>query len=253
MGGPKRSQRQSVCPTIGVRPWDEMLMSVSKNLRGPARKSLRRIEADGVRREPVKPADAENAAGRLVALHRGMWEGRGISREHTTREFEEHMRRALPRMVARGLGTVYEFRRGEEAIISSFCTYGRDSVGGHLYGATQEALRRYQVSSLLVWAELGIARDRGSARLDLLRGDEPYKLRWNPEVVTNQRVILGREGPAFGLYAGYRSLRAAARGYARSEVTPRRLRAILDRLRGARSGATSARSSENEPSRHSGE
>jgi CelD/BcsL family acetyltransferase involved in cellulose biosynthesis len=163
------------------------------------------------------------------------------------------MRRALPRMVARGLGTVYEFRRGEEAIISSFCNYGRDSVGGHLYGATQEALRRYQVSSLLVWAELGIARDRGSARLDLLRGDEPYKLRWNPKMVPNQRVILGREGLPFGLYARYRRLRSAARGYVGSEETPPWFRTILDRLRGARSGATSARSSENNPSTQSDE
>ena len=220
MGGPKRSQRQSVCPTIEVKPWDELLKSVSPNLRGSARKALRRMEEDGVRREPVESADAEDAAGRLVALHRGMWEGRGISREHTTREFEEHMRRALPRMVARGLGTVYEFRRGEEAITSSFCNYGRDSVGGHLYGATQEALRRYQVSSLLVWDGLSIARDRGCAHLDLLRGDEPYKLRWNPKMVPNQRVILGREGLPFGFYAGYRRLRAAARGYAGSEDTP---------------------------------
>ena len=35
---------------IEVKPWDEMLISLSKGLRGNARRALRQAEADGVRR-----------------------------------------------------------------------------------------------------------------------------------------------------------------------------------------------------------
>jgi CelD/BcsL family acetyltransferase involved in cellulose biosynthesis len=230
--GPKRSFRQSVSPTLEVKPWDELLASVSKNLRAAARKTLRKIEEDGVRRQPAGSAGAENAAKRWVALHRESWQGRDISPEHMTAEFESHLVKAASRMVDRGLATITEFWRDEEVIISFLWVLGTDSIGVHLVGATQEALRRYTVSSLFVWDGVRIASERNSTYLDTLRGEEPYKLRWNPRMVPNHRVVLGRGRLFFGLYTGYRSLRATARGYARSEDTPRWLGTILNRLRG---------------------
>ena len=74
---------------IEVKPWDEMLISLSKRLRGNARRALLQAEADGVRRcEVAGPEDAERAARRLVALHREAWRGRDIDPERLTERYE---------------------------------------------------------------------------------------------------------------------------------------------------------------------
>jgi CelD/BcsL family acetyltransferase involved in cellulose biosynthesis len=51
--------RQDGCPVVEVKSWDELVGSLSKNLRSTLRRTLRRVEADGIRREMAKPADAE--------------------------------------------------------------------------------------------------------------------------------------------------------------------------------------------------
>jgi hypothetical protein len=40
---------QENCPFIDARPWDELIMSVSKKLRSTARRSVRQAESDGLR------------------------------------------------------------------------------------------------------------------------------------------------------------------------------------------------------------
>jgi CelD/BcsL family acetyltransferase involved in cellulose biosynthesis len=78
---------------IEVKPWDEMLISLSKRLRGNARRALRQAEADGVRRcEVAGPEDTERAARRLVALHREAWRGRDIDPEYLTERYESFIR-----------------------------------------------------------------------------------------------------------------------------------------------------------------
>ena len=49
---------------IEVKPWDEMLISLSKRLRGNARRALRQAEADGVRRCEVA-GPRKTRSGRL--------------------------------------------------------------------------------------------------------------------------------------------------------------------------------------------
>lgn len=229
--GPKTSIRQSVCPQIDARPWDELLTSVSKNLRQTARRSLRNVEADGLRPSPAKPADIERAARRWIALHREWWRERDIAPEHMTEKFEYHLTSAVCRMVARELGTISEFRRDGEVVISFFWVFGKDFVGNHLVGASQEASRRYQVSSLSIWDGINIAHGRNCSYLDMLRGEEPYKLRWNPKMVPNHRVILGRNRLSWVLYTRYRLLRSEVRRYANSEDAAPWLRSALNWLR----------------------
>lgn len=229
--GPKISISQSVCPKIEVRPWDELLMSVSRNLRKKARQDLRKTEEDGVSLRPVGPNDIEQAARRCVELHREWWQGKDIAQEHTTRVFESHLLAAVRRMTDRGLGTIFEFVRDGEVIISVLWIFGKDFVGSYLYGASQEALTRYQVSSLATWNGINLALIRNSTHLDMLRGEEPYKLRWNPETSLNRRVILGRGRIHWEVYTKYRLLRVRIRMYEESEDTPQWIRTAVNRLR----------------------
>jgi CelD/BcsL family acetyltransferase involved in cellulose biosynthesis len=185
------------CPVIEVKPWNELLMSVSTRLRKNARRSLRRAEEDSVRCLLARPEEAEQAARRLVAVHRQLLRGRDIDQEHLSDRFGSHVVAAAKRMTVCGSGGIYEFWRNGKVVASHFLLFGRDFVADYLVGAKQEALQRYQMYSLYTWNAVMVARSKGIARVNLLRGEEPYKLRWASDVVYNYRVVLSRK-PAFG-------------------------------------------------------
>ncbi|MDP8974108.1 MAG: hypothetical protein M3N45_13325, partial [Actinomycetota bacterium] len=102
-------------------------------------------------------------------------------------------------------------------------------------GASQEALQRYQWSSLYIWDAVEIALGRGSGHVDLLRGEEPYKLRWSSGTIPTHRLILGRHrGGCWVPYAGYHALRSKAKLYARSEGAPPWVKSAMGRYRALR-------------------
>lgn len=220
--GPRTYVWQDGCPVIDVRPWDDLLATLSRNLRSTVRRALRRAESEGVHPRVANMSEAEQAARRLVALHREAWQGRDLSPEHVTQRFESCMVSAARRMIAQGCGGISEFWQEEEVILSYFWVSRPDFVGTYILGASQKALRRYQWSSLYIWdAVSNIARRQNSRHVDLLRGLEPYKLRWSTRVVSTRRLILGRRWTTWMPYAGYHALYSRARKYANSENAPR--------------------------------
>jgi CelD/BcsL family acetyltransferase involved in cellulose biosynthesis len=241
--GYKTSVWQSNCPVIDVKPWEDLLASLSKNLRSTTRRTLRRVKSDGLRRELADVEEAEDAGRRLVAVSREQWQQRWMETgpEHWTLRFEEHIATAARRMTARGYGGISELKRGETTVVSTFLVFGRDSVGSYMIGASREALKRYQWSSLYIWDGIKIALGRDSDRFDLLRGEEEYKLRWTSEVVSNRRLILGRDLLSWAPYVGYRTLRSRAKRYVHSEGTPRWIKKAKDMYDKSRQGVARAR------------
>jgi CelD/BcsL family acetyltransferase involved in cellulose biosynthesis len=236
--GPKRCLWQNNCVITDLKPWDELVGSLSKNNRKIARRSLRRMESDGVHHGLVGDGNTEAAARRLVALHRESWEGRGIGVEHTSKRFEAFLEAVVRRMAAYGLGTISEFRQDGEVMVSEFLLFGSDFVGAYMMGANEEALRRYQVSTLCIWDALNIAHGKNLSHLNHLRGEEPYKLRWASRTESNHRLILGRNRPALAAYTGYKVLRSKAETYATAEGAPRWVREAVIRYRALRLKAT---------------
>ena len=231
--GPQLRVWQDSFPVIDVRPWDELLQSLSSNLRSTVRRSLRRFEADGGRCELAGVDDAEVAAKRLVAISREQWQERWqeTGPEHWTSRFESLIVAAARRMTVRELGGISEFWQGGEVIISDFWVSGRDFIGTYMLGASRDALQRYQWSSLYIWDALNIARTKNCAYLDLLRGEEAYKLRWSSRISPSHRLILGRNLAFWAPYAGYHALRSKARMYVHSESAPRWIGGVLTESR----------------------
>ena len=154
---------------VELRPWNELLQSLSSNLRSTVRRSLRRFEADGGRCELAGVDDAEVAAKRLVTISREQWRDRWLETgpEHWTSRSESLIVAAARRMTARELGGISEFWRDGEVIISSFWVSGRDFIGTYMLGASREALQHYQWSSLYIYDALNIARSKNCGYLDL--------------------------------------------------------------------------------------
>jgi len=218
--GPRIGLWQDSCPVVEVKPWDELLASLSRNLRSTARRALRRAEADGLQRKIADASNIKQAAQRLVALHREAWQGRNIGSEHLTQRFEAFTVAAAERLAYQRLGTISELWQDEEVLSSSFLIFGRGYCGSYILGASQRALKQYQWSSLYIWDAVEIALGRGSSYLDLLRGEEAYKLRWSSRTIPTHRLILGPHRTAWMPYAGYHALRSRAKQYARSESAP---------------------------------
>jgi Acetyltransferase (GNAT) domain len=192
-------------------------------LRRTVRRSLRSFEADGGRCELAGVDDAEVAARRLVTISREQWRERWLETgpEHWTSRYESLIVAAAGRMTARELGGISEFWRDGEVIISDFWVSGRDFIGTYLLGASREALQHYQWSSLYIFDAMNIARSKNRRYLDLLRGEEPYKLRWSSRISSSHRLILGRHLAFWVPYAGYHALRFKAKRYVQSESSPR--------------------------------
>src|SRR5215216_5192665 len=136
--GPRMYFRRFGSPVMDVRPWDELVTSLSKNHRSSVRRTLRRAENDRVRSKLAEPADAKEAATRWMTLHQEAWKGRNIAPEHLDERFKAHLEAAARRMMAHGLGGISEFWRDGKVIASHFLVFGRDFTGQHLFGATQE-------------------------------------------------------------------------------------------------------------------
>jgi hypothetical protein len=143
-----------------------------------------------------------------VALHREAWRGREIDPKNLTETYESYMVAAMRRMIARRLGEIGEYRRDGEVIISHFLVFGRNFIGAYILGATQEAMKRYQVSTLEIWSLLSKALGRNYDYIDMLRGEELYKMRWNDRLIHNHRMILSRRLLPWSLYTGYQVLRS---------------------------------------------
>jgi CelD/BcsL family acetyltransferase involved in cellulose biosynthesis len=222
--GPRTCLQLIGCPVVEAKPWADLLASLSGKRRGTVRNTLRRAEADGVRIELAGQEEASRAARRLVDLHREAWQERDIGPEHLTRRFETFLEVANSRMTARGLGGVREFRCDGEVIVAHLLIFGKDFTGGYLVGTSQKALKRYQVSSLIMHDALNVVLERNNSYLDLGRGEEPYKLVWSSRVVDNERLILGRSLTTWAPYTAYHTARFAFVRYENSERVPKWLK-----------------------------
>jgi hypothetical protein len=170
----------------------------------------------------------------LVVLHREAWQGRHIAPEHLTRRFADFTVAAIERLTYRGLGIVSEFWQDGEVLISDFLIVGREFCGTYILGASQKALQQYQWSSLYIWDAAEIAHGRDSSYLDLLLGEEPYKLRWSSRIISNHRLVLGQHRTAWIPYAGYHTLRSKGKRYARSERAPLWIKSAVRQYRAYR-------------------
>jgi hypothetical protein len=215
-----------------VKPWDKVLASLNRKHRSTVRRTLRRAEEDGVRSIMLAESEGvEQAACRLVTLHRSLRQGRDISRAHLTPEFEFFIGAATRRMADCGLGRIVEFLRDGEVIISSFTLFGEEITYAYLVGVNQEAMRRYQWSSLGIYGTLTLARGRNSAYVCLAQAADPYKQRWPHEKVPYYQIVLGRGSVSWILYSMYLSLHAWAERHMKSDSTPNIIKNVAEGLR----------------------
>ncbi|WP_405697785.1 GNAT family N-acetyltransferase [Streptomyces coelicoflavus] len=212
--GPRRRLDDSLCLELPALPLDELVARLpSAKARQRVRAQLRRLDALGVKSRPVLPDEADAAVRRLLELHRLQWRGRKVTGEHLLPRFREHLVRAVGPMVRSGDAVVTEFRMADEVVAVDVTLLSPRLAGGYLYGAHPRLReRKADVAVMLLDACASYARAPGRGTLSLLRGDEPYKHRWCPEPVPNQRLLLARRRTAPLLAAALCDAAARRRG-----------------------------------------
>ncbi|TDD57271.1 GNAT family N-acetyltransferase [Nonomuraea terrae] len=200
----------STCLQLPGRPVDQVLAGLKASRARRLRSALRKLDTLDLSVTPVGADRAEHTMAELVRLHALQWESRPINTHHTHPRFREHLTRAAQSMVADGHAALAEFRIGGRLLACDFTVIGKDFVGGYLYGAHPDLRAEADVLMMLLRQNLTMAHRLGKPVLSLLRGDEPYKAKWECEAVANQRVLLGR-GVRAAAYAATARMRAAGR------------------------------------------
>ncbi|WP_309235819.1 GNAT family N-acetyltransferase [Streptomyces sp. TRM64462] len=225
--GPRRRLRDSTCLELPAVPVDGLVDRLPSSRGQRVRAKLRKLDREGVEQRAVPAAEVPQALRRLLDLHRRQWAGRGVTAEHLTDRFAEHLTRAVGTMAATDEARVTEFRLGGDLVAVDLTLLSPRLSGGYLYGA-DPVLRslKLDVTALLLRNGARINAGSGRTTMSLLRGDEPHKHHWRPEAVPNQRLLLARRrtAPVLWLLAAHARTRRWAADRLRDRAWARRLR-----------------------------
>ncbi|PWW21357.1 CelD/BcsL family acetyltransferase involved in cellulose biosynthesis [Geodermatophilus normandii] len=179
---------------LPVLPQADVLARVPARTAGTLRRKLKKVDRAGIERTELTPDAVPAAVPELVRLHEAQWAGRRGNPEHLTARFRTFLTGALVPMVERGQAVVVEYRLDGRLVASEVDLVGERQLAYYLAGIDPSLRQAIDTSVLLVSGALGLARRLGLAEYSFLRGDEDYKLRWRPDHVTAERVLLARPG-----------------------------------------------------------
>jgi CelD/BcsL family acetyltransferase involved in cellulose biosynthesis len=244
-----------------TQSWETFLATVSKRTRtdiGYDRRLLNKSFATALRIYTTLP-DVLKGLDDLIAVHRSRW-----SREQGASYFDDQETVAFEREVCERFAAANGYRL--------YVLYANDEPVAALSGVERNGLfyaqlfthspkfHKYSVGNVLMGMAIEDCIERGCTAVDLTRGDEPYKFRWNGQPTRNLQLRAFRNrgallwvsfadwiyerGFSIGLLhrlrAGYRRLRHSGK----TELAA--LRATLggpstDAFDGARTGVTFGR------------
>jgi CelD/BcsL family acetyltransferase involved in cellulose biosynthesis len=192
-------EREDVCPVITIPQGadiDGLLATLGKKERHEIRRKVRRVEAAGAV-ELVESTDPVGDLDAFIDLHQARWGALGLfpptsggdqSRRFIRRLFELFGTRRQPAgwSVHLGFLTVAGRRIGAEIHFET-----ADSVLYYNAGVDPEA-RDFSPGVVLLERLVRRAIERGKSRVDLLRGNEPYKYEWGAVDEPIQRILVRR-------------------------------------------------------------
>ncbi len=178
------------CPVLELpSTWDTYLASLSSKHRHELTRKIRRFEraAPDGRAVVVRAPDAVGARlGDFVALHRRSRVGKA---KFMDARMERFFREVLPALAARDAAALWFLEAAGTPLASFVCLEWNGSVGLYNSGFAPEAA---PLSPGLVLLS-HVIRDtiaRGRPRFDFLRGEERYKLEFEPELHDVFRVTI---------------------------------------------------------------
>lgn len=206
---PARTSRipAATCLELDAASINDILRRLPTRTAGKMRAKLRKINAQEFSTTRIRPDVAKDAVSRLLNLHRQQWQGRGISHEHKGRKFHELLGHAIPPMIKHDQAMIIEYHKGGALVASDLLMIGHDFIGAYLYGTRPDLRQNVDVALLLLQQDLRITQALDRRVLSMLRGEEPYKMKFRPRTVRNERLVLSRSVAGRGYSAALRMRR----------------------------------------------
>ncbi len=228
--GTSASLLASTCLELPVEDMSDLLTRLPRPTAKVIRRKLRKIDDVGVDARRVSRERVPEALRTFFQLHEEQWTGRGVTAEHVRPRFVEFLNHAMPLMVEREQADLIEYEVDGTVLGMRLNVVSGSMLGAYLSGISPALRERLDVATLMLRYDQSLARTRGQSVLSLLRGQEDYKMRWRPNTVTNERIVLCRPGSLLG--QGY-LLACRARGQALPWLRRHApwLRHLRDRLR----------------------
>jgi hypothetical protein len=197
-------EREDVCPVIRLpqgADFEAYLATLGKKERHEIRRKVRRAESKGDI-ELVESTDPVRDLDEFIDLHQRKWGDRGL--------FPDTVGGAQGRTFVRSLFERFgAATTGPDAVPDhptihlGFLTVAGRRIAAEIHFETAGSLLYYNagvdpeakaLSPGVVQLELLVRRaiDRGKCRVDLLRGDEPYKYEWGAVDEPVQRILVRR-------------------------------------------------------------
>jgi CelD/BcsL family acetyltransferase involved in cellulose biosynthesis len=181
-------EREERCPVLALpSSWDAYLASLSGKHRHELTRKIRRFERevpDGRVVSEHTAADVGARLGDFLTLHRASRTGKA---KFMDARMETFFRAAIPALAARDGVRLWLLEAGGEPVASFICLEWDDTVG--LYNSGFAPGRAALSPGLVLLSHL--IRDaihRGRPRFDFLRGEERYKLDFEPHLEDVFRV-----------------------------------------------------------------
>ena len=194
-------EREDVCPVIRLpegADLDGFLATLGKKERHEIRRKVRRAEAGGAV-ELVESVDPVADLEAFIDLHQARWGDLGL--------FPSTPGGDQSRLFVRRLFELFGGASGQATIHLSFLTVGDRRIAASIHFETAGSILYYNagvdpaardLSPGVVLLERLVRRaiERGKCRVDLLRGDEPYKYEWGAVDEPIQRILVRRSATA---------------------------------------------------------
>ncbi|MDH6130433.1 GNAT family N-acetyltransferase [Kitasatospora sp. GP82] len=199
----------SLCQYLPAVPMEELLKRLPGKTAQRNRVKQRKIAKAGVQVSSATPEEVPEAIEELLRLHFLQWQHRGVTPEHRTERFAAHLADSTTGLVATRRATLHRYHLNGEPVAVNLLLLCPSFGGLYMYGAHPALRERLDIAGLLIGTALDEVRAAEIPVLSLLRGQEPYKQRWRPDQLHNQRLVLGpgRLAP----FAAARALRILTR------------------------------------------
>ena len=185
---------QEKCPYVLLpETWEAYWGSLSKKTRfniGYAQRQMAR-ELGKLHIDTASETELPEALEALFALHTRRWQQRGLPGgffHPSVRQFHREWATVAHRNGWLRLHTL----RVDGAIRAVLYVFHFGRRAYYYLGGFEPSLARYSMGTVLTAYAIRRAIEEGCVVFDFLRGDEPYKYRWKPQVLWHRRACQAR-------------------------------------------------------------
>ena len=183
---------QEVCPYLPLPGnWEEFGKRLSKKTRSNLGYYDRLLfkSFSGVEVRLARPDELHAAMEALFALHQSRWNARLLPGVLGSRKVQEFHRSVAARFQECGWLRLHLIEIEGNCVSALYCFRYRNRTYYYLGGFSPE-FGKYSLGTVLTGRAIQHAIQEGCTEFDFLRGNEPYKYRWQPEERINHRMLL---------------------------------------------------------------